>query len=141
MHSLFTAALKFELFSRVSSHDLTIGTRNRGAVLQLGLPEIRLRLRETAKPKDEAMKQSPKHRLGRDVRVLPAIAEARDRLPKLEDFVEIARERRQFVVLRCVHSYKWKILPTQTLQFSFTFRTVPCCSFGNPDAGAAGVRG
>jgi hypothetical protein len=69
-------------------------------VLQLGLRQIRLQLQETAEARDKAMKQSQKHRLGRDVRVLPAIAEARDRLPEMEDFAEIARERRQFVV-RC----------------------------------------
>jgi hypothetical protein len=83
-------------------------------MLQLGLRQIRLQLQETAEAKDEAMKQSQKHRLGRDVRVLPAIAEARDRLPEMEDFAEIARERRQFVVWRCVHSYKCKITQTQT---------------------------
>jgi hypothetical protein len=65
---------------------------------------------------------------------LPAIAEAGDRLPEME-------ERRQFVVWRYVHSYKCKITQTLTGKFSFTFLTVPCCSFGNPDACAAGVRG
>ena len=83
-------------------------------MLQVGLRQIRLELQKTAKAKDEAMKQSQKHRLGRDLRVLPAIAEARDRLPEMEDFAEIAGERRQFVVLRFVHSYKCKINQTQT---------------------------
>jgi len=83
-------------------------------VLQVGLCHIRLELQETAEAKDEPMEQSQKHRLGRDVRVLSAIAEARDRLPEMEDFAEIAGERRQFVVLCCVHSYKCKITQIQT---------------------------
>ncbi len=83
-------------------------------MLQVGLRQICLQLQETAEAKDEAMEQSQKHRLGRDVRVLSAIAEAGDRLPEMEDFAEIAGERRQFVVLRCVHSYKCKINQTPT---------------------------
>jgi hypothetical protein len=63
-------------------------------VLQLGVRQIGLELQETAETKDEPMKQSQKHRLGRDVRILSAIAEAGERLPEMEDFAEITRERR-----------------------------------------------
>jgi hypothetical protein len=77
---------------------------------------------ETTEAKDEVMEQSQKHRLGQDVRVLPAIAEAGDRLPELQDFAEIPGERRQFVVWRCVHTYKCKIsaVPRKSEQSAVT---------------------